>query len=121
MRRKVFIRIKTLARGFLLALAISMPAVSQAQSQRADDTASASRHDATAENAVDLVGQGRQIFRFDTFGDEQFWGDMLSRSAQRRATLRGLCQFPAAKRLPPDSRPRDAERVVPEFQSQSLR
>ena len=54
-----------------------MPAVSQAQSQRADDTPSGSRHDATAENAVDLVGQGRQIFRFDTFGDEQFWGDML--------------------------------------------
>src|SRR5262245_12718451 len=28
-------------------------------------------------NATDLVAQGRQIFRFDTFGDEQFWGDTL--------------------------------------------
>lgn len=33
--------------------------------------------DATATNAVQLVGQGRQIFRFDTFGDQAFWGDML--------------------------------------------
>src|SRR5713101_6213680 len=29
------------------------------------------------ENARQLVGQGQQIFRFDTFGDETFWGDQL--------------------------------------------
>jgi hypothetical protein len=28
-------------------------------------------------NATQMVGQGRQIFRFDTFGDEAFWGDTL--------------------------------------------
>jgi hypothetical protein len=28
-------------------------------------------------NAAQMVQQGRQIFRFDTFGDEQFWGDTL--------------------------------------------
>jgi hypothetical protein len=28
-------------------------------------------------NAQQLVNQGRQIFRFDTFGDEEFWGDQL--------------------------------------------
>ena len=28
-------------------------------------------------NANQLVDQGRQIFRFDTFGDQAFWGDML--------------------------------------------
>jgi len=33
--------------------------------------------DATASNAVQLVTQGRQMFRFDTFGDQAFWGDML--------------------------------------------
>jgi hypothetical protein len=27
--------------------------------------------------AAGLVEQGRQIFRFDTFGDEKFWGDSL--------------------------------------------
>lgn len=28
-------------------------------------------------NAQQMVDQGRQIFRFDTFGDEAFWGDTL--------------------------------------------
>jgi len=31
--------------------------------------------DHTTANAADLVSRGRQIFRFDTFGDEAFWGD----------------------------------------------
>jgi mono/diheme cytochrome c family protein len=30
-----------------------------------------------AANALDLFGRGRQTFRFDTFGDEHFWGDTL--------------------------------------------
>jgi hypothetical protein len=29
------------------------------------------------EHAQQLVSQGQQIFRFDTFGDETFWGDQL--------------------------------------------
>jgi hypothetical protein len=29
------------------------------------------------ENARQLVSQGQQIFRFDTFGDEAFWSDLL--------------------------------------------
>src|SRR5687767_14574385 len=29
------------------------------------------------DNAEQLLSQGRQTFRFDTFGDEAFWGDML--------------------------------------------
>jgi hypothetical protein len=33
--------------------------------------------DPTTATAADLVKQGRQIFRFDTFGDEAFWGDNL--------------------------------------------
>jgi hypothetical protein len=33
--------------------------------------------DPTAANAADLASRGRQIFRFDTFGDEAFWGDKL--------------------------------------------
>src|SRR5207302_608324 len=49
-----------------------------AQSRSADDLGAAkSSRDPTAENAVDLVSQGRQIFRFDTFGDQAFWGDVL--------------------------------------------
>jgi len=33
--------------------------------------------DAAAINAVELVSQGRNVFRFDTFGDEAFWGGAL--------------------------------------------
>ena len=29
------------------------------------------------DNATQKVLQGEQIFRFDTFGDEAFWGDTL--------------------------------------------
>src|SRR3954452_1469409 len=28
-------------------------------------------------NALQMVKEGRQTFRFDTFGDEAFWGDTL--------------------------------------------
>ena len=28
-------------------------------------------------HAAKLVEEGRDIFRFDTFGDEEFWGDQL--------------------------------------------
>ena len=31
----------------------------------------------TAENIDRMFSEGRQTFRFDTFGDETFWGDML--------------------------------------------
>src|SRR2546425_4872452 len=30
-----------------------------------------------AQNAQRLIEEGRRIFRFDTFGDEAFWGDQL--------------------------------------------
>ena len=33
--------------------------------------------DPVAENAQQLIEEGRQTFRFDTFGDEVFWGDTL--------------------------------------------
>jgi hypothetical protein len=32
---------------------------------------------AQAQKTADLIAQGRQIFRFDTFGDEDFWGGEL--------------------------------------------
>ncbi len=33
--------------------------------------------DAVGRNAARMLGEGRRIFRFDTFGDEAFWGDEL--------------------------------------------
>ena len=54
---KVFIRSGVL----LLALVLIGLANSQAQARR----------------SADLIKQGQQIFRFDTFGDEDFWGGQL--------------------------------------------
>src|SRR2546430_17636673 len=33
--------------------------------------------DPIVQNGVQMIVQGRQFFRFDTFGDEAFWGDTL--------------------------------------------
>jgi mono/diheme cytochrome c family protein len=33
--------------------------------------------DQTSVNAIRMMVEGKQTFRFDTFGDEAFWGDML--------------------------------------------
>src|ERR1051325_10098799 len=32
---------------------------------------------ARAKQSADLIAEGKQIFRFDTFGDEDFWGGQL--------------------------------------------
>ncbi len=40
-------------------------------------SAAAPQLDTVAENARVLVDEGRHTFRFDTFGDEAFWGDTL--------------------------------------------
>jgi hypothetical protein len=48
-------------------------------------------HDPTVSNAAQLVTQGRQIFRFDTFGDQTFWGDTLKlHQAMEGAALGGV-------------------------------
>jgi hypothetical protein len=41
------------------------------------DSGTTNDDDPTALRAQDLVEQGRQAFRYDTFGDEAFWGDQL--------------------------------------------
>jgi hypothetical protein len=35
------------------------------------------RADPAVAHAADLVAAGQRVFRFDTFGDEQFWGGAL--------------------------------------------
>src|SRR5262245_29393568 len=42
-------------------------------------------------NALKMVNEGRRIFRFDTFGDEVFWGGQLKlHEAIAGATLGGV-------------------------------
>jgi len=45
--------------------------------QRVPGQSDDEHRDPTGGNALQLVRQGRQIFRFDTFGDQAFWGDTL--------------------------------------------
>jgi hypothetical protein len=57
------------------ALVISGLIVRKALSQSDGDDKHAA---GVANNALQLVRQGQKIFRFDTFGDQAFWGDTLS-------------------------------------------
>jgi hypothetical protein len=63
--------------GFALVLAgLGIAAFSRGGGQGSSDNQNS--FDALIDkNANQMVAQGRQIFRFDTFGDEKFWGDML--------------------------------------------
>src|SRR5918994_6514568 len=56
------------------------------------ETSRLSQYDrAIITNARQLVEDGRQIFRFDTFGDESFWGDALQlHQAIKGANLGGV-------------------------------
>jgi hypothetical protein len=66
-----------LARLLLLLLAAGVLYVlSGSSSAREQPTAAGSGQPVQAQ-ASQLAEQGRQIFRFDTFGDEKFWGDSL--------------------------------------------
>lgn len=60
-------------------LVLARPIIRNAFSgQREDARASRSAFDRLIlTNALQLLKEGRQIFRFDTFGDEVFWGDTL--------------------------------------------
>ena len=42
-----------------------------------DNQPQSTKQDPTATNAAQLISQGQEVFRFDTFGDEAFWGDVL--------------------------------------------
>ena len=43
------------------------------------------------ENAIDKITHGQQVFRFDTFGDQAFWGDTLGlHEAIKGAALGGV-------------------------------
>jgi hypothetical protein len=60
--------------GLLLVLAWSV----WAQSKKASSQAAPSANDQIiSSNAQEMLKRGKEIFRFDTFGDEAFWGDAL--------------------------------------------
>jgi hypothetical protein len=66
-----------LARLLLLLLAAGVLYVLSGSSSAREQPTAASGGQPVQAQASQLVEQGRQIFRFDTFGDEKFWGDSL--------------------------------------------
>jgi hypothetical protein len=88
MKQPVLFRVGVLTARFVL-VPIVLLAITEcgAHSQAMGNTSQRAREavkqelqnlDPTTANAADLVSQGRRILRFDTFGDETFWGDMLN-------------------------------------------
>src|SRR5215813_3462595 len=64
----------------ILALCVLMAAAwsQAAKSRKADAPQAQSPNDTIISNyAQDMLKQGKQIFRYDTFGDQAFWGDAL--------------------------------------------
>src|SRR5215472_12279294 len=58
--------------------AIVTIAASQAASQKGSHTTTVSSIDRSiSQHALKTIDEGRQIFRYDTFGSEAFWGDAL--------------------------------------------
>src|SRR5690349_14163907 len=60
------------AAGALALTVIDKPAGAESRNRPKRDPDAIIR-----ENALAAIAQGRQAFRYDTFGDEAFWGDTL--------------------------------------------
>lgn len=61
--------------GVTLALVSGLPVFNHPASAQRVTVGEFDR--AIAENARQMLGEGRRIFRYDTFGDEAWWGDTL--------------------------------------------
>jgi hypothetical protein len=73
MKRHAVALLAVTALGLVLAALALAPATQQSTSQQPTSDFLGNAQD----NAQHLVSQGQQIFRFDTFGDEAFWGGQL--------------------------------------------
>jgi hypothetical protein len=64
-------------KGLLVSLVIIGAVLILLGMSELDTAVSAQDPDPIADNAQTMIEEGRQTFRFDTFGDEAFWGDTL--------------------------------------------
>ena len=65
-------------RRFSTALAVCLIIFAAALTRAiTNDTAEDNQREGVAAHARELLEEGRRVFRFDTFGDEVFWGDTL--------------------------------------------
>ena len=71
---------KTFRRGAVIAacayLVLAISPVT-AHKRKHDDKPKEREDDVVSEHVKDAIEEGRQTFRFDTFGDEDFWGGVL--------------------------------------------
>jgi hypothetical protein len=64
--------------GICFLAVLCMPLLASGEERELGEDNSSARHDASIEhNANRMIREGRRTFRFDTFGDEAFWGDAL--------------------------------------------
>ena len=63
--------------SLLLAVCIVLVAMAQSRGKEAKDDSRSSFLGNADDNARQMLDSGKQIFRFDTFGDQAFWGDQL--------------------------------------------
>jgi hypothetical protein len=66
-----------MAKRYQLAILLSGVAVTVATLSIRIDRSVHAADDPVAVDAQKMIAEGRQTFRFDTFGDEKFWGDTL--------------------------------------------
>src|SRR5213079_3124970 len=72
--------LKSISTVFLIAMVaciLGLPFVVMSQNSVSRQGPARDFDDVIRRNASDFIEQGREIFRFDTFGDEAFWGDTL--------------------------------------------
>ena len=89
---------KALRRSVLaIGIATALAGVTYQIAKRVDAEQIPANHDARASpfeaHALQLLAEGKQTFRFDTFGSEAFWGDTLKlHEAVAQQTLKKLQQ-----------------------------
>jgi len=74
--KKTFLFLLSVA-AFALALQGATPRPHPAMHTGSTSAQLPPSRDAVQQNAIQLIEEGRQTFRFDTFGDEDFWGGTL--------------------------------------------
>jgi len=63
--------------AWILTGAVGLILVAFGITRSAKVSANSTNQNSVVQNAISKVEQGEQIFRFDTFGDESFWGDTI--------------------------------------------
>src|SRR5262249_30906978 len=61
----------------LTAVLLGLAAIAVPGAKHADQKTTSQFLGSAEDNSKQLINQGRQIFRFDTFGDQAFWGGQL--------------------------------------------